>query len=66
MPGDIHHLADEEQPWNLAALHRLGGEFGSINPARRHLCFLVAFRTCGRDGPRVRLALQAVQVFVPD
>src|SRR5208282_3852885 len=56
--GNVYDFADKKQAWDLAALHGFGGELVGVDSAGGDFGFRVAFGSCGRDRPGVRLIFQ--------
>ena len=59
--GDVHGLADHEQPGDGADRHGLGGEGPGVDSAQRDLGLRVALRARGRDGERVEAGAEGAQ-----
>jgi len=64
--GDIHDLTDEVETWDLPTLERLGGEFGGVHPAERHLGLGIAFIAGGLDLPRLQCSGHGLQIPLGD
>src|SRR6185436_14353757 len=65
-PGDVDRLADEVQPGDAAAFHRLRAELARVDAAHRDLGLAKAFAAIGGHAPALQLLRQRGEVAVAD